>query len=531
MIEADYIIVGGGSSGSVLAARLVAEFDAKVLLLEAGPARAPWMLDLPAGYMKFLASDRYLRFHESIPQHQLGGRSVIVPQGRILGGGSAVNAMVYMRGQAEDYDAWADAVGSSDWNYEGLLPHFRAIEGNADFGPPWHGTDGPLKVSHLGHHCEVSHAFVDACTACEIPRNTDFNGASQHGVGFMQHTIDARCWKRSSAARAFLAPLANDKRLEIVTGARVQRLIVAKGRACGVVYSKSRQEIKVSAGIEVILCAGALATPAVLMRSGIGPAAHLRDCGIEPILDQPAIGTNLQDHCEAPVVATLKRGHGYFGQDRGLSMLRHGLRYLLTKTGPVTTTGVEACAFVTSNSGIRPDLQIYCVPTVYLDRTVTGATPTWGVTLNACLLRPASRGTVRLNPQNCDGPLLFDPAYLRDEDDMERMIAGLRIARRILSSAPLSDLVIREIFPESGQNTREMLCDHIRATVKTNYHPVGTVAMGTAVDARLRLIGIEGLRVADAAVMPTIPSGNTNAPVIALAHKAAEVIAGTGERD
>ena len=522
--NADYIIVGGGSSGAVIAAQLVTKMGAKVLVLETGPRRAPWLLDVPAGYMKFLASDRYLEFYESVPQPQLGGRSLIVPQGRILGGGSAVNAMVYMRGQAEDYASWAKAADSDDWSYESMLPHFKAVEGNAELGAPLHGTDGPLKVSHLGHHCDVSGAFIKACNAAGIPRNDDFNGQTQSGVGYMQHTIDADRRKRSSTATAFLKPIAKNPNLTVVTEATVRKLLVEKGRITGVVYHENGQEQTATAGAEVIVCAGAFATAALLMRSGIGPADHLRDCGIDVVLDQPAIGENLQDHCEVPLVAGLKKGYGYFGQDRGLAMIRNGLQYLWNKSGLATTTGVEACAFVDSDESGRPDLQIYCVPTVYLDRTVTGANPTWGVTLTTCLLRPKSRGSVRLNPANPDGPLRFDPGFLSDRDDLDRMVNGLDIGRNLLRQVPLADLVTHEIFPEAGQENREQVEHHVRQTVKTNYHPVGTVALGTAVDTRLRLIGLDGVRVADASVMPTIPSGNTNAPTIALAHKAAEMI-------
>jgi choline dehydrogenase len=523
--EPDVVVVGGGSSGSVLAARLVCDFDARVLLLEAGPSRGHWLLDFPAGYMKFLASDRFLEFHESTPQPALGGRSLVVPQARILGGGSMVNAMVYMRGQPEDYESWAEAAGSEDWSFEALLPHFKAVEGNADLGEPWHGTEGPLKVSHLGHHDKVSHAFLKACEARGIPLADDFNGVTQAGAGFMQHTIDGLERRRSSVANAFLKPLQRHSNLRILSNAEAQRILVEGGRVVGVEYEQNGRTETVRAAAEVVLCAGALATPLLLMRSGIGPGGHLFECGIDTVLDNPSVGANLQDHCEAPVVATLRPGLGYFGQDRGLAMLRHGVRYLTTRRGPVTSTGVEACAFVPSDGGDRPDLQIYCVPTVYLDRTVTGAEPTWGVTLNSCLLRPNSRGTIRLDPSAPALRSVFDPGYLSDTCDLETVLRGLEICRSILRQAPLSEMVVDEVLPKASQGDADALRNHIRATVKTNYHPVGTAALGAVVDARLRVHGLDGLRIADASVMPTIPSGNTNAPVIAVAHKAAELMA------
>ncbi len=530
--KSDYIVIGGGSAGAVLAARLVADFSANVLVLEAGPARGPWLLDLPAGYMKFLNSDRFLDLTPSVPQHQLGGRQLVVPQARILGGGSSVNAMVYMRGQRQDYDDWNNQLGAANWSYDDLLPHFKAMEGNETLGDPYHGRDGALKVSHLGYHCSVSHAFVDSCKALGVTANDDFNGASQAGVGFMQHTIDARRRKRSSAAHAFLEPLRSSKRLTIETGASAQRLLFENGRAVGVEYTQHGALKQAYASSEIVCSAGAFATPTLLMRSGIGPADHLTACGIEVRRDLPGVGQNLQDHCEVPVVATSKPGLGYFKQDTGWRMLANGLQYLLTRTGRVTTTGVEACAFLSSTGGARPDLQVYCVPTVYLDRTVTGATPTYGVTLTTCLIRPASRGTLRLNPKAPMAAPLIDPAFLCQDDDLALACRGVELARAVLRTGPLSDLVTEEIFPTARQDSPQAIQDHCRATVKTNYHPVGTCKMGPETDPMavltpdLSVRGIEGLRVVDTSVMPAIPSGNTNAPVMAIAHKAAEIIAG-----
>lgn len=531
MRNPDFIIVGGGSSGAIVAARLVKDFSANVLLLEAGLAKGPWLLDLPAGYMKFLESDRFLTLDPSVPQVQLGGRRVITPQAKILGGGSAVNAMVYIRGQKQDYDDWNIELGNADWSYNDMLPHFTAMEDNENLGAPYHGKNGPLKVSHLGYHCSVSKAFIESCKELGIPPNNDFNGATQAGVGFMQHTIDAKKRKRSSVVQAFLEPLKNNPRLTIITGAKAQRFLFKKGKVIGVEYIHRGKMKSVFAANEVICAAGAFMSPTLLMRSGLGPADHLKECGIDVRADILGVGENLHDHCEVPVVAKTKPGLGYFKQDKGWRMLANGLQYILTKTGKVTTTGVEACAFVSSTGNSRPDLQIYCVPTVYLDRTVTGASPTYGVTITPCLIRPKSRGTLRLNTNSPFASPLIDPAFLRHEDDLELACKGVNIARSILNCGPLYEMKVAEIFPKSDQTQAHQIREHCKSTVKTNYHPVGTCKMGNAEDANsvvdryLSVRGIEGLRIVDASIIPSIPSGNTNAPVMAIAHKAAEIIA------
>lgn len=520
---ADYIIVGGGSAGCLIAARLV-QAGASVLLLEEGPARGHPLLDLPAGYMKFLNSERFLKYYPTIPQPQLDGRSMIIPQGRILGGGSSINAMVYLRGTAQDYDDWARITGDAGWSYASMLPHFTAMEGNAERSGPFHGTEGPLKVSHLGHMNLVTAAFLAACDAAGIPRNVDFNEERQAGSGRMQHTIDGRARRRSSAARAFLAPLRGHPGLRVECGAEVLALCMDKGRVTGLRWRQKGATHEAEAGVEVILTAGALATPHLLMRSGLGPEADLRAAGIPVRANLPGVGQNLQDHCEVPVISSLQKGMGYFGQDSGWNMLRHGLRYLLTRSGPVTSTGVEACAFLPLGDDPRPMIQLYCVPTVYVDRTISGVEPTWGLTLTPCLARPRSRGSLRLNPANPQGLPLVDPGFLRDPGDMGAMREGIAKAREILAQEPLKSMVTGSLMPRAFDG--ESLDHHIRATVKTNYHPVGTCAMGSVVDSQLRVMGVEGLRIADASVMPQIPAANTNAPTLALASRAAELILG-----
>ncbi|MGF9757520.1 GMC family oxidoreductase N-terminal domain-containing protein [Microvirga sp. 0TCS3.31] len=529
----DYIVVGGGSAGCVVASRLVAEHGARVLLVEAGPRRASRILAMPAGYMKFLARETYLTMHRVIPQPQLGGRAPIVPQAKVLGGGSAVNAMVYIRGEAADYDGWDKALGGAGWSYRDLLPYFIRQESNDHLGEPYHGVSGPLKVSHLGQHSAMSRAFVQAMQARGIPYTADFNGAQQYGVGFMQHTIDWAARRRCSAVDAFLGPVLSNPKLTLETETTVTRTLLEKGRVTGVELQGRGERTAVFADAEVILAAGTYMTPKLLMLSGIGPSDELSRHGIGIEADLPGVGRDLQDHHEVPVVATTSGAFGYFGQDRGLAMLSNGLQYVMFKSGAVTTTGVEACAFIDPDGNERPTIQLYCVPTVYLDRDVSGVEPTHGVTLNPCLLRPKARGSVRLASADPAAMPQVDPQFFGDPDDLRLTIAGLRYAREVLATSPVREMVETEIFPGPEIASDQDLAAHCRKTVKTNYHPVGTCRMGrendphAVVTSDLAVRGVQGLRVVDASIMPTIPSGNTNAPVLAIADKAVDIILGT----
>jgi choline dehydrogenase len=523
----DYIVVGGGSSGCVTATRLVRDHGARVLLLEAGPARGSRLLAMPAGYMKYLAKDTYLTMHRTVPQPQLGGRAPIIPQGRLLGGGSAVNAMVYMRGNAADYDGWDRQLGGAGWSYRDLLPYFRRQEDNDHLNDDFHGCGGPLKVSHLGHHCAMSRAYVRAMQARGVSYNHDFNGARQRGVGFMQHTIDWTTRRRCSAVTAFLSQVADDPKLTVETGALVTRLLFERRRALGVEYVRNGTTRTAHADGEVILTAGSYISPKLLMLSGIGPAADLKTHGIAVRADLPGVGRNLQDHHEVPVVATTNGAYGYFGQDRGLAMMRNGLQYLLFKSGPVSTTGVEACAFIDPDGAeAEATLQMYCVPTVYLDRDVMGTAPTHGVTLNSCLMRPKARGSVRLTSADPRDPPRIDPQFFGHPDDLRITIAGLRFAREVLATQPVASMVSGEIMPGASVVSDLALAEHCRRTVKTTYHPVGTCKMGRDDDPMavltpdLRVRGVDGLRVFDCSLMPTVISGNTNAPALAIADKA-----------
>jgi len=529
----DFIIVGGGSASSVAAMRLVKEFGFTVLLIERGPRRLSPIMSMPAGYMKFLGRDTYLEMHHTVPQPQLDGRGPIVPVAKALGGGSAVNAMVYMRGQREDYDGWAASLGNEgDWSYEDMLGHFKGLEANQRFNNHYHGISGGLKVSEPGQICDTTEDFLRAAQGLGHAYNADFNGERQNGVGIMQHTYArwGRFTRRSDAKRAFLDPLRHDHRLTIVTDARVDRLIIENHRAVGVRYTSFGEPHEVRAEREVLVGAGTYNSAKLLMLSGIGPADHLRDFQIPVVADLP-VGSELQDHHEVPVIATSKGRSGYFGQDRGWRMVANGLQYMLFNSGPVTTTGIESCLFYDPDGGSRPTIQLYCAPIVYQDRDVQKAEPTWGVTFTSCLLRPKARGTVRLRSSDPEAQPLVNCNFFGHEDDLRLTLKSMRHARELLRTEPFLSKIREEILPGPTVEDDEGLARFAKETVKTNYHPVGTAKMGrdddptAVVDARLRVRGVEGLRVIDCSIMPAIPSGNTNAPAMAVGSKAASLIA------
>ena len=530
----DFIIAGGGSAASVAAMRLVRDFGFSVLILERGPRDTAKLMAFPAGYMKFLARDDFLEMHHTVPQAQLGGRGPIVPVARALGGGSAVNAMVYMRGQLEDYDGWASYLGNgTDWSYADLLPHFKGIEHNTRFNNEFHGISGNLRVSEPGHISDTTEDFLLAAQGLGHAFNPDFNGARQNGVGIMQHTYGqwGRYKERSDAKKAFLDPLAGDGRLSIITGAQVDRVIIENGRAIGVSYRHNGQSHTVHAEREVLVGAGTYNSAKLLMLSGLGPADHLREHGVAVVADIAGVGANLQDHHEVPVIATTKARSGYFGQDKGWQMVRNGLQYLLFNSGPVTTTGIEACLFYDPDGGERPTIQLYCAPIVYLDRDVSSAKPTYGVTFTSCLLRPKARGSVKLRSANPDDLPLVDCNFFGHPDDLRLTLASVRHARQLLETEPFKSKIAEELLPGKAVQDEESLTRFAGQTVKTNYHPSGSLRMGpdsdplAVVDQRLRVRGVEGLRVIDCSIIPFIPSGNTNAPAMAIGSKAAELVA------
>jgi choline dehydrogenase len=527
----DYIIVGGGSAGCVAAWRLVKEKQARVLIIERGPAKAPgfsrFLLPMPAAWMKGISGSSIVEMHTPVPQKHLDGRTPSVGQAAILGGGTSVNAMVYTRGQHEDYDHWNQFMGgNSGWSFADMLPHFRKLETNHTFHDQWHGVEGPLHVSDTGAKCAITQDYVRAVQGLGVPYNPDFNGAQQMGVGTMQYTT--RNNRRCNGVEAFLDPIMASGRLSILTDALVSRLIIEKERCVGVAYVSGASEKLVHCEAEVLMAAGAYNTPKLLMLSGIGPSQHLTQHGIKVIADLKGVGENLQDHHEVPVVAATNGHYGYFGEDKGLRALWNGFQYLMNRTGPVASNGVEACAYIDPEGGERPTIKMYCVPSVYLDGDVKGVKPQDGVTLNACLLRPKSRGSVRLKSARIEDKPIVDNNYLAEPDDLRLEIAGLRYARKILGAKPLAQRITHEMLPGKNVVSDDDLAKHCRRTVKTNWHPVGTCRMGPArddmavLDGQLCVRGVEGLRVIDASAMPFIPSGNTNAPTMAVASRAVE---------
>jgi choline dehydrogenase-like flavoprotein len=531
----DYIVVGGGSSGCVAAARLVTDGGARVLLLEGGHSHRHPLLDMPPGIFKMINGSKFMRYHQTVPQEHLDNRVHDIPQGNVLGGGSSVNAQVYMRGRPSDYDAWHELLrGDNDypgWRWRDVLPHFRGMEGNNRLLNDLHGSEGPLLVSDPGHINEVSRWFVQSLQAMGVPYNHDFNGSTQHGVGFYQFMN--RRGKRSSAAYAFIAPLAGNRNLTVELNARVHRIEIVNKAAKGVIYrDRTGAERKAFAEREVILAAGSLVTPQLLMLSGIGGTDQLKSHGITCHVDLPGVGENLIDHPEVPIIAIANGAFGYHRQGVGWRMLLNGLQFKLFGTGTITSSGVEAGAFVNpENPDAEPTIQAFCVPIVYLDRdTLSFVEETHGFTITTVVVKPKSRGTVRLRSANPEDMPLVSPNLLKHPDDMRTMIEGQRYFLEAVHTDPLQSRLRSIAIPNPAKTDDEAMRSHCKRFVKTNYHPSGTCRMGPSgdpmavLDCRLRVIGIEGLRVCDLSAMPDINAGNTNAPAMMLGSRCAELV-------
>ena len=522
MDEFDVIVIGGGSGGSAAAGRLV-QAGRKVCLLEAGPRNNDTFIKTP-GFMPFIRKASNYRY-ETVPQKGLNGRIGYQPRGRGLGGSSAINAMIYIRGNRWDYDNWA-ALGCAGWSYDEVLPYFKKAEHNVRGEGEYHGEEGPLWVSDQRWPNKGSLAFVEAATQLQLPRNRDFNGEKQEGFGLFQ--VTQRQGERWSAARAYVEPLRGDRRLDVRIGVIVQRIVIEDGRATGVVYSVAGKERQVTARGGVVLAAGAFNSPQILMLSGIGPAKHLREQGVKVTLDRPAVGSDLQDHPDY-VSSWQTQSRDFVGDsfEGTMRMAKAAIEHRRRRTGMMTTPYAETGGFwKVSPDSPAPDIQWHFVPAVLEDHGRTRVKG-HGFSLHACVLRPESRGTVRLAGPDAGMAPVIDPNFLVDDRDMAVLRAGVRLSHRIVSAPAMQVYDPKDRYPIDIDDDAA-LDDLIRSRADTVYHPVGTCRMGgdedSVVDPRLKVRGIEGLWVADASVMPRLVSGNTNAPTIMIGERCAEFV-------
>lgn len=519
--EFDFVIVGGGSAGAVLAARLSQAKDVSVLLLEAGPRDWHPFYHIPAGFAKMTKGIGSWGWY-TVPQRHMNNMSIRFTQARVLGGGSTINAQIYTRGNALDYDEWRQA-GCTGWAYEDVLPYFRKAEDNDTWDNRFHGKGGPLGVSQPSAPLPICEAYFAAAAQLGIPRNPDMTGEKQDGVGYYQLT--QRHVRRSSAAVAYLNPARGRPNLTIRTGAQVLRIAVEKARAIGV---ETAGDGLIRARREVIVSSGAIGSPRLLMLSGIGPADHLRGLGIPVVLDQPGVGSNLQDHLDLFVIAECTGPHTYDRYAKPLWSAVAGLQYLMTRKGPVASSLFETGGFWYADKNARsPDIQLHLGLGSGIEAGVA-AMSNGGVTLNSAYLRPRSRGSVRLASADPLAAPLIDPNYWADPHDREMSIRGLKLAREIMSQAALKPFVKAERLPGPDVKTEQDYFEYACRHSKTDHHPAGTCRMGSdpaaVVDPQLCFNGIEALRVADASIMPTVVSSNTNAPTIMIAEKAADMI-------
>ncbi|MFT4242189.1 MAG: choline dehydrogenase [Acidovorax sp.] len=523
----DYIIIGGGSAGSVLAGRLSEDPAVRVCLLEAGPADSSVFIHCPAGLAVMAKFELNGWGLNTTPQPALNNRRGYQPRGKVLGGSSSINAMVYIRGQHADYDHWA-AQGNPGWGWNDVKPYFIRAENNERGADPWHGQGGPLNVADLRSPHRFSQLFTEAGVQAGHPHNRDFNGALQEGVGLYQ--VTHKNGERHSAAKGYLTPHLSRPNLQVVTGAHATRILFDGKRAVGVEYRQGGALHQVKAAREVLLSAGAILSPQLLMLSGVGPGAQLQRHGIAVLHDLPGVGAHLHDHPDVVQVLDAPDLTDLFGLSlTGMARTARGmLEWRRHRTGMLTTNFAEAGGFIKSDpSEPVPDLQLHFVVGKLVDhgrKTVFGH----GYSGHVCVLQPKSRGSVQLASSNPLDLPLVDPAFLADPDDMRRMVRGFKRLREILSQPALAQYGAKELESSRNARTDEEIEQFIRQYADTIYHPVGSCRMGPGpmdvVDAELRVHGLQGLRVVDASIMPRIVSGNTNAPTVMIAEKAVDLL-------
>jgi len=522
-MDYDYIIIGAGSAGCVMANRLSENPNNRVLLLEAGGSDNNPFIHMPAGLWQLRNNQKINWAYMTEPQASLNQRRLFWPRGRILGGSSSINAMIYYRGQAEDYDGW-QAMGNPDWDFASVLPWFLKSQDQQRGTSELHATGGPLSVQDLRYINPLSKTFVQAGVQMGHPVNNDFNGHQKHGFGIYQ--VTQRNGRRCSSAVAYLNPVLKRPNLKVLTHALTEKILLENGAVHGVKVAHKGNKRQFMGG-QVILCGGAINSPQLLMLSGIGPADHLKENNIEVKHDSQGVGQNLQDHLD---ICTLISSSSHKTYDK-LNHMWAGLRYLLGKKGPATSNLAEAGGFVSSRTArdARPDIQFHFLPAL-LDDHGRNILPGRGMTIHACQLRPQSRGEIRLKSANPSDAAVIQPNYLQTDHDLKTMLECVRLSKEIFSQDMFDPYRDGFIFPEESVKTEAETIDFIRRKAETVYHPVGTCKMGNdpmaVVDSELKVHGINQLRVVDASIMPTLISGNTNAPVIMIAEKCAGSMVG-----
>ena len=525
----DYVIVGGGSAGCVLANRLTEDPTTRVLVLEAGGTDSHYLIHMPVGFAK-MTGGPYTWGFETAPQEHAMDRKIPYAQARVIGGGSSINAGVFTRGNPVDFDRWANEEGCEGWAFKDIQKYFLRSEGNSILSGDWHGTDGPLGVSNIPDCQPVTRAFVQSCQELGMPYNPDFNGAIQEGAGVYQ--ITTRNNRRCSAAAGYLKPALNRPNLTVETGRLVERITFEGTRATGVEYKADSVSKSVRADAEVIVSAGAIGSPKIMMLSGVGPAAHLKEMDVAVVHDLPGVGENLNDHFGIDIVAELKGHESLDKYNQRHWQAWAALQYYLFNSGPITSNVVEGGAFWYADKGASvPDLQFHFLAGAGAEEGVPGVSKgSSGITLNSYTLRPKSRGTVRLRSNRPSDMVVVDPNFLANPHDCRTSAEGVKISREIFMQPSLQKYIRRIILPDDSVRSDRDFEAYARRFGRTSYHPTCTCKMGVdgmaVVDPQLRVHGLDGIRICDSSIMPSLIGSNTNASTIMIAEKAADLIRG-----